>query len=135
MADYSNSMGAEAKSTKPTVGADELAVLRAIVEGTAQTTGDDFFRALVRNLSIATGVSSAFIAEFSDSKTRVRTLAFWMDGEYVGNRQCAGDVRQEKSTCHTNAKIVRFGGRLTPTRAAKELDALLERRTERKPTP
>ncbi|MFH0341043.1 MAG: hypothetical protein ACHBNF_02720, partial [Chromatiales bacterium] len=45
------------------VGTAELAALRAIVEGTAQATGEEFFRLLVRNLSIATGVSSAFIAE------------------------------------------------------------------------
>ncbi|WP_082054071.1 helix-turn-helix domain-containing protein [Methyloterricola oryzae] len=61
----------------------------------------------------------------------------WIESQLQSrhNNQCAGDVRQEKSTCHTNVKIVRFGGHPTPTRAARELDALLERRTERKPTP
>ena len=65
----------------------ELAALRMIVEGTAQATAEDFFRSLVRNLSIVTGVTNAFIAEFADSKTRVRTLAFWMDGEFVQNQE------------------------------------------------
>lgn len=66
-----------------------------------------------------------------------QSVRSWIEDQLQSghNRQCAGDVRQEKSTCLTNAKIVRFGGRLTPTRAVKELDALLERRTERKPTP
>jgi formate hydrogenlyase transcriptional activator len=65
----------------------ELAALRMIVEGTAQSTGEDFFRSLVRNLSIVTGVTNAFIAEFADSKSRVRTLAFWMNGEFVQNQE------------------------------------------------
>lgn len=62
------------------VDAAELSALRAIVEGTAQATGEDFFKCLVQNLSLATGVSSAFVAEFAASNTRVRTLAYWSDG-------------------------------------------------------
>jgi len=38
-------------------------------------------------LSIVTGVTNAFIAEFADSKARVRTLAFWMNGEFVQNQE------------------------------------------------
>lgn len=41
------------------VDADEVAALRAIVEGTAHHTGEEFFRSLVRNLSAATGLASA----------------------------------------------------------------------------
>ncbi|MGR9074219.1 MAG: sigma 54-interacting transcriptional regulator [Gammaproteobacteria bacterium] len=69
------------------MGSSELAVLRAIVEGVAQATGDDFFRALVKNLSLATGVKNAFVAEFSEAKSRVRTKAFWMDGGFVEDRE------------------------------------------------
>ncbi len=67
--------------------ASELAALRAIVEGTAQATGEDFFRSLVRNLSLATGVANAFIAEFTDVRTRVRALAFWKNGEFIDNQE------------------------------------------------
>jgi formate hydrogenlyase transcriptional activator len=56
---------------------DETAALRAIVEGTAEATGDKFFQSLVQHLAHAIGVSYAFIAEFAGSKTRVRTLAYW----------------------------------------------------------
>lgn len=63
----------------------ELAVLRAIVEGTAGSTGEEFFRTLVRNLSVATGVPTAFVAEFAGSETRARTLAYWADGEIRPN--------------------------------------------------
>jgi formate hydrogenlyase transcriptional activator len=56
---------------------DEIAALRAIVEGTARNTGTDFFESLVRHLASAVGVSYAFVAEFAGAKTRVRTIAFW----------------------------------------------------------
>src|SRR5262245_56409513 len=63
----------------------EVAALRAIVEGTARHTGEEFFRSLVRNLSAATGVPSAFVAEFAGSNTRVRTIAYWTDGAFADN--------------------------------------------------
>jgi predicted ATPase/transcriptional regulator with GAF, ATPase, and Fis domain len=52
--------------------------LRSIVEGTAAVTGGDFFSALVRHLASAIGVRYAFVTECTDqTRTRVRTLAFW----------------------------------------------------------
>jgi len=69
------------------VDAAELSALRAIVEGTAQATGEDFFKCLVQNLSIATGVSSAFVAEFAASNTRVRTLAYWSHGKQLPQQE------------------------------------------------
>src|SRR6516162_9080491 len=63
----------------------EVAALRAIVEGTARHTGDEFFRSLVRNLSAATGVASTFVAEFAGSNTRVRSIAYWTDGAFIEN--------------------------------------------------
>lgn len=65
----------------PTPDPAEVAALRAIVEGTARHTGEEFFRSLVRNLSAATGVPNAFVAEFAGGTTRVRTLAYWSGGE------------------------------------------------------
>ncbi|MGY6275637.1 sigma-54 interaction domain-containing protein [Methylomonas sp. MgM2] len=70
-----------------TVDESELAVLRSIVAGTAQAIGEDFFRSLVQNLAFATGVSNAFIAEFAGDETRVRTLAYWMKGRFIENRE------------------------------------------------
>ena len=69
------------------LGSLELSALRAIMEGTAKATGEDFFRTLVKNLCLATGVKNAFIAEFANSKTRVRTLAFWRDGHFSDNQE------------------------------------------------
>jgi PAS domain S-box-containing protein len=64
--------------------------LRAIVEGTASATGDDFFRALVQHLATGLGVRHAFIAEtIGDPAGRVRTLAFWSNGAIVPNIEYA----------------------------------------------
>ena len=76
-----------ASAAMPSLDNAELSVLRAIVEGTVNATGEEFFRALVKNLSIATGVAGAFIAEFAETKTRVRALAFWMDGQFAENQE------------------------------------------------
>jgi formate hydrogenlyase transcriptional activator len=64
---------------------DEIAALRAIVEGTAKETGDKFFQALAEHLAHALKVSYAFVAEFAGSKTRVRTLAFWTKDRIADN--------------------------------------------------
>jgi PAS domain S-box-containing protein len=60
-------------------------MLRTIVEGTASVTGDEFFRALVSHLALGLGVRVAFVAEFADVRTRVRTLAFWDQGAICDN--------------------------------------------------
>ncbi|SMF97677.1 PAS domain S-box-containing protein [Methylomagnum ishizawai] len=67
----------------------ELATLRALVEGTAQAIGEDFFRALVGNLARATGAAGAFVAEFAADRTQVRSLAFWMDGAFLDTQSWA----------------------------------------------
>ena len=64
---------------------DEVAALRAIVEGTARSTGAEFFQTLVQHLSRAIDVRYAFVAEFADVNTRVRTLAYWSRDRIVSN--------------------------------------------------
>ncbi len=59
--------------------------LRHITEGTAGSTGDEFFRSLVKHLADALQVRYSFVAECTDeTKKRVRMLAFWQ-GEDFGN--------------------------------------------------
>lgn len=77
-------MNSERLPDEPVTG-DEIAVLRALVEGTAGSTGQDFFQSLVRNLAAALDVSHAFVAEFTEVKTHVRTLAYWADGQIQDN--------------------------------------------------
>ena len=80
--------GPEAAATAArgeTIDHDEIAALRAIVEGTAQSIGDAFFQSLVRHLASAMGVSYAFVAEFDRATMRARTLAFWGKGTIRDN--------------------------------------------------
>jgi PAS domain S-box-containing protein len=73
------------KLTSPeTPSKDELAALRAIVEGTARHTGQEFFQSLVRHLAPAVETRYAFVAEFLGG-TRVRTLAFWFRDRITEN--------------------------------------------------
>src|SRR5215471_20742735 len=63
---------------------DELGALRAIVEGTAGHTGQEFFQSLVRHLAAAVGTHYAFVAELA-SGTMARTLAFWFRDHIADN--------------------------------------------------
>jgi PAS domain S-box-containing protein len=66
------------------MAADELAALRALVEGTARGTGEEFFRSLVRHLAEALGVRYAFVAEFC-GPLRARTVAYWLRDRIADN--------------------------------------------------
>jgi hypothetical protein len=64
---------------------DEIAALRAIVEGTAQSVGSAFFQSLVRHLALAVDVGHAFVAEFDRPTMRARTLAYSSRGAIRDN--------------------------------------------------
>lgn len=62
--------------------------LRLIVEGTASVTGEEFFRSLVRSLSIALNVRYALVSGCIDAPpTRVCTYAFWQGNEFGENTE------------------------------------------------
>ncbi|MDA0867350.1 MAG: diguanylate cyclase, partial [Cyanobacteria bacterium] len=61
---------------------DEVA-LQNLISGTAATTGQDFFPALVRHIAEALGVSYALVTERVD--TELQSLAFWADGSLKPN--------------------------------------------------
>jgi PAS domain S-box-containing protein len=63
---------------------EELAALRAIVEGTARHTGQEFFQSLVQHLALAVQTRYAFVAVFV-GEGRVRTLAYWLRDRIVDN--------------------------------------------------
>jgi PAS domain S-box-containing protein len=56
---------------------DEDAALRMILEGTAQATGEQFFRDLVRNLARAMGTHGAWVTEYLPESRCLRALAYW----------------------------------------------------------
>ncbi|HSF14008.1 MAG TPA: ATP-binding protein [Vicinamibacteria bacterium] len=58
-------------------------LLRSLFEATAGETGDDFFRALVRQLAELLESRHAFISELLPSGRRARSLAYWADGRYL----------------------------------------------------
>jgi len=60
--------------------------LRHITEGTAGSTGDEFFRLLVKHLAHALQVRYSFVAECTDeTKRNVRMLAFWQGDGFGDN--------------------------------------------------
>jgi len=63
----------------------EDAALRAIVEGVVSDTGDRFFPSLVQHLAAALGVQYAFVTEFTEVRTRFRSLALWARGTLAPN--------------------------------------------------
>ena len=64
---------------------DDLRALRAVVEGTARGTGQEFFQSLVRHLAEAIDVHYAVVAEFPKAPPHVRTLAFWACNRIADN--------------------------------------------------
>ena len=62
---------------------DEDAALRAVVEGTVSETGNDFYRALVTNLSRALDTHGAWVTEYDPGTEQLRALAFWMGGKFI----------------------------------------------------
>ena len=60
--------------------------LRKIDEGTASTTGAEFFNSLVKSLAEALQTQYAFVSKFvAGDRTRVRTLAFWKGDGFLDN--------------------------------------------------
>ena len=61
-------------------------MLRKIDEGTAATTGAEFFNSLVKSLAEALQAKYAFVSKFVEgTRTRVRTLAFWKGDGFLDN--------------------------------------------------
>jgi len=59
------------------------AALRAILKGTATETGQQFFTALVQNLTSVLGTHGAWVTEYLHETRRLRALAFWLDGQWI----------------------------------------------------
>ena len=66
---------------------EELTALRAIVEAASHSSGEEYFRAFVRNLAHAVDAHYAFVAEFAspEIRTKARTIAFWARDHIADN--------------------------------------------------
>jgi len=87
-------------------------VLLRLAEATAYAIGTEFFASLVRHLCEVLGADYAFVAEFANSPTRVRSLAYWARGEQQENFEydvegtpCAAVIRGE--ICHHPRDVVK----------------------------
>ena len=69
--------------SRPLQNLETDTALRAILEGTATETGQQFFTALVQNLVKALGTHGAWVTEYFPETRRLLAFAFWMDGQWV----------------------------------------------------
>lgn len=91
-------------------------ILQQVVEGTAGTYGEDFFRSLVRHFAAALGVPCAFITECADRPpTRVRTLAFWSAPHFLDSLEyelagtpCEAVIHEERTCFHPRGLALAF---------------------------
>ncbi|MCP4765534.1 MAG: EAL domain-containing protein [Gammaproteobacteria bacterium] len=62
--------------------------LHGLIEATVGTTGETYFYALVRELSLFLRVDAVFLAACVDDETQsYQTLAYWSDGGYIMNHK------------------------------------------------
>jgi formate hydrogenlyase transcriptional activator len=69
----------------PPAGHPAAETFRSLTAATADKSGDEFFRQLVKHVALALDVAYAFVAEFAGSPTRVRTIALWGEGGWLDN--------------------------------------------------
>jgi hypothetical protein len=62
---------------------NEETALRAILEGTARETGEQFFHALVKSLATALNTHGAWVTEYFPESRRLKALAFWMGDQWL----------------------------------------------------
>jgi len=81
--------------------------LRLIMEGTAAETGAGFYSALVHSLATALNTSGAWVTEYLEEKSRLRALAFWLNGEWITDYEY--DLRDTPCALVINeARLVHF---------------------------
>lgn len=64
---------------------DEQNAIITIMEGTSGHTGEEFFRLLVKKLSLVLGTSGAWVTELIEKENRLKAFAFWLNGGWVEN--------------------------------------------------
>lgn len=68
---------------KPVSGPGEDAALRAILEGTARSTGEHFFDALVETLANVLHTYGAWVTEYIPETHRLKARAFYLGGQVL----------------------------------------------------
>jgi len=65
------------------------ALIRYLLEGTSSQTGQEFFRALVHSVALAMDVAGVWVTEYLPERKVLRSLAFWMNGQYIHDYECS----------------------------------------------
>jgi PAS domain S-box-containing protein len=63
--------------------ADDYAILKSILEGTAAHTGENFFRELVKKLAETLHTKGAWVTEYIEGERRLKSIAFWVQDHFV----------------------------------------------------
>jgi signal transduction histidine kinase len=79
---------------------------RSIIEGTSASTGEDFFRSLVRSLTKALEADFALVGELAPDRNSIRTLAICADGQLIENS--VQDLRGTLSANVVDANASRY---------------------------
>jgi signal transduction histidine kinase len=79
---------------------------RSIIEGTSASTGEDFFRSLVRSLTKALEADFALVGELTPDRNSIRTLAVCADGQLIENS--VQDLRGTLSANVVDANASRY---------------------------
>jgi class 3 adenylate cyclase len=58
-------------------------IVRELFEKTASQTGQEFFDALVKNMSLIFGTKGAWVTEYIEKEFRLKSKSFWYGGNYV----------------------------------------------------
>ena len=58
-------------------------LIRYLLEGTSSQTGHEFLKALVRSAAMAMNVAGVWVTEYLPERKVLRSLAFWMNGNFV----------------------------------------------------
>ena len=64
-------------------------LIRHIVEHTHAVVGKEYFRLLVKHLAEALQVSGVWVTEYYPEELKLKSLAFWFDGDYVEHYEYA----------------------------------------------
>ncbi|HET9803659.1 MAG TPA: sigma 54-interacting transcriptional regulator [Candidatus Acidoferrum sp.] len=87
-------------------------LIRHLLEGTASQTGHEFFKALVHSAAQALDVDGVWLTEYVPERRVLRSLAFWMNGEFIEHFEYAIDgtpcevVIEEKRLVHFPDRVV-----------------------------
>jgi PAS domain S-box-containing protein len=89
-----------------------LIILKKIVEGTSDHTGEKFFRLLVKNLAESLDAHGVWVTEYLKDQNRLRSLAFWLKDHYVEEYEYdipgtpCEPVLESNSICHVPDDVI-----------------------------